>query len=407
MSQGPPKNQSHSETRNEVVPQQQHSDFPGASYMFPLDMSTPGAFHTSSFGAATPSYLPPVPNVFSSPFVGFAPQHPNTLHPYLAQFSGRSLPAMTPTKATANDSKDQRSQPNAEGELPKVYTPIPDRRPLWPNYAPGTFTQSEPKHSRLPSNDVARKAPRKSASSSPAHVTSLRTSTANSKPAQRRKDKQEHRLRRDSALLADHEQTAQSGTPRVAKSVAATSRSIPTQSLSSLKDSVTPKTQKGHLPSSARSRRFISDNGDDEVNKEEDGEDDDDDLPLRKLFEKGHARTPIRGQEAATRMKKASNGPRELQLHSRAQPRYDYLVPDELRGVQRALGDDNWTDYLILMEKRLMGEVTEVDFVVQSKAIFMVFDVKTRTRLEKQIANTVVLPVIEQHKEHDVVLVDG
>jgi hypothetical protein len=313
---------------------------------------------------------------------------------------------MTPMEATANDSKDQRSQPKVEGEFPKVYTPIPHRRPLWPNYAPGTFAQSEPKHSRLPSNDAARKAPRKSASSSPAHVTSLRTSTANSKPAQRRKDKQEHRRRRDSALPADHEQTAQSSTPRVAKSVAATSRSIPTQSLSSIKDSVTPNTQEG-LPSSARSRRFILDNGDDELNKEEDGEDDDDDLPLRKLFEKGRARTPIRGQEAAARMKKASSGPRELQLHSRAQPRYDYSVPDELRGVYRALGDDNWMDYMILMEKRLMGEVTEVDFVVQSKAIFMVFDVKTRTRLEKRIANTVALPVIARHKEHDVVRVDG
>jgi hypothetical protein len=178
---------------------------------------------------------------------------------------------------------------------------------------------------------------------------------------------------------------------------------MPTQSLPSLQDS----TQKGHLRSSTRSRRFILDEEEDELDKDDDGEDDDGDLPLRKLFEKGHGKTRIRGKDAAVQMKKASSGPRELQVHSRGRSRYDYVVPDELRGVHRALGDDNWTDYMMLMEKKLMGEVTEVDFIVQSKAIFMVFDMKTRTRLEKQIANTVVLPVIEQHKKHDVVLVDG
>lgn len=377
--------------------------------MLPLDISNPSDFETFSFGAATPSYLPPFLNAFTPPLVGFAPQHPNNLHPYPAQFLGRSSPAMTPTRELAKDSKDPRFQPNAEGEIPKVYTPIPHRRPLWPNYAPGTFAQSEPRHSRLPSNDVARKAPRKSASSSPAHVTPLRTSNVTPKPTQRRKEKQEHRRRRDSALPVDYEQTAQSSTPRVAKPIAASSRSIPTQSLSSRKDTANPKTQKGHLLSSARSRQFVIDDEDDEgdgLDKDEDGEDDDDDLPLGKLFEEGHNRTPIRGQEVAARMKKASSGTRELQLHPRAQPRYDYLVPDELRGVHRALGDDNWTDYIMLMEKKLMGEVTGVDFVVQSKAIFMVFDIRTRARLEKQIAKTVVLPVIEQHKEHDVVLVD-
>jgi len=310
---------------------------------------------------------------------------------------------MTPAKTLAKGSNNQRSQQKVEGDSPKVYTPIPHRRPLWPNYAPGTFAQSEPKHSRLPSNDVARKAPRKSASSSPAHVSSRRNSNVTPKPTQRRQEKQEYRRRRDSALPVDGEQSAQSDTPRVARSTAAADRSMPTQSLSLLKDS----TQKGHLPSSARSRRFILDDEDDELDKDEDGEDDDDDVPLRKLFEKGHGKTRIRGKDAAVRMNKTSSGPRELQVHSRAQSRYDYLVPDELRGVHRALGDDNWTDYMMLMEKKLMGEVTEVDFIVQSKAIFMVFDMKTRTRLEKQIANTVVLPVIEQHKEHDAVLVDG
>jgi hypothetical protein len=52
------------------------------------------------------------------------------------------------------------------------------------------------------------------------------------------------------------------------------------------------------------------------------------------------------------------------------------------------------------VEKKKLEEITKVDFVVQSKAIFMVFDDKTRMRIERQITSNVVLPLTEKHKQH-------
>jgi hypothetical protein len=162
--------------------------------------------------------------------------------------------------------------------------------------------------------------------------------------------------------------------------------------LTSLKDLTPLKTQKYTLPPSVRSRPVILDD-------EDDGEEDDDDLPLRVLFGKEHACTPVRGSRTTPKTN-TCNQFHAGKARSRPQPRYAYLVPEGLKGVQQALGEDNWTDYLILVEKKMLEEITKVDFVVQSKAIFMVFDDKTRMRIERQITSNVVLPLTEKHKQH-------
>jgi hypothetical protein len=81
----------------------------------------------------------------------------------------------------------------------------------------------------------------------------------------------------------------------------------------------------------------------------------------------------------------------------RPRPQYDYWIPKELEGVQRALGEDNWNDYLVLHEKKWMGNITEAQYTARTRAIFTVFDETARENMEKKMVDRVVRPVLEKH----------
>jgi hypothetical protein len=85
----------------------------------------------------------------------------------------------------------------------------------------------------------------------------------------------------------------------------------------------------------------------------------------------------------------------------RQQPRtrYKYAVPTELESIQRALGEDSWTYYLILVEKKVLGEITEDRFFTQSRELFDVFDDHLRNKIEREVTNKMVMPAIRQQRE--------
>jgi hypothetical protein len=85
----------------------------------------------------------------------------------------------------------------------------------------------------------------------------------------------------------------------------------------------------------------------------------------------------------------------------RQQPRtrYKYTVPTELESIQRALGEDSWTYYLILVEQKVLGEITEDGFFTQSKKLFDVFDDRLRNKIEREVTNEMVMPAIRQQRE--------
>ncbi|XPS81686.1 hypothetical protein M3J09_013614 [Ascochyta lentis] len=78
----------------------------------------------------------------------------------------------------------------------------------------------------------------------------------------------------------------------------------------------------------------------------------------------------------------------------RPQPRYEYDVPPELEGVKRALGLDNWTEYVTLAEKYVLKEIAETEFNAVSQRMFSV-DAKLRERIHGMIANSIITPVVE------------
>ncbi|KAH8723796.1 hypothetical protein GQ44DRAFT_709615, partial [Phaeosphaeriaceae sp. PMI808] len=77
-------------------------------------------------------------------------------------------------------------------------------------------------------------------------------------------------------------------------------------------------------------------------------------------------------------------------------PRHEYPVPAEMESLYKALGENNWNEYLTLMEKKWLGEITENEVMVKSKSIFSVFDECTRRRVEKGVINKVIIPVLGQ-----------
>lgn len=70
--------------------------------------------------------------------------------------------------------------------------------------------------------------------------------------------------------------------------------------------------------------------------------------------------------------------------------------------MKAALGDDNWHEYCTLIEKKILGHITEEQFTAQSKAIFImarVVDEGTTAKVERRIAADVVMPMIEWERK--------
>jgi hypothetical protein len=234
-------------------------------------------------------------------------------------------------------------------------------------------------HSRLPSTDVSRKAPRKSIASSPRNSL-LQLSSSDNKPTQTKTSKDGHRKKRKDSIAPQQQEAAKNDTHKRRKVAPPAQKSTPT---------------KGHqLPLSASIRRpIILDDEDEEDGDEEDKSDKD---PSSGAYNApGTAKTPAAVAKPAmtTRRRFAA-----AQRIPPPRPRYVYIVPKKLEGIKKALGEDDLNEYLILTERKLLGEITEEKFEAQSKRIFLVLDERTGGKIEELVVN-MVAPVIKQHAE--------
>lgn len=269
---------------------------------------------------------------------------------------------------------------------------------LWPNYPPGLSAMPpEQMHSRLPPKGVSRKAPRKSAAS---NNEALRSETS-ATPAQRRASKQEYRQRQDTP----GRQSSQGETPPAQgsslhgyhtsiKNLQALQANYkaskdPSEVPSQSQQTKTSKANRIHRPTSARSRRIVlEDDDDDEYVNEDDNENDA--LPSIEIASTSSPEPP------ATLVRRSRRLANE---RSRPRSKYEDVLPHSLIGIQQALGNENWIEYLTLLETKILGNMTEREFTARTKAIFTVFDdEKTATRIEKRITTEIIMPMLEQEQ---------
>lgn len=58
------------------------------------------------------------------------------------------------------------------------------------------------------------------------------------------------------------------------------------------------------------------------------------------------------------------------QRPKRSQPKFTYNLTSELEGIKRALGEDDWIEYVALVEERESGEISGSEFEKQERRIF-------------------------------------
>jgi hypothetical protein len=300
--------------------------------------------------------------------------------PFQLSTAGMSSPMMARTEvyrgATTNSPR-----PRAKFALLGEYRPLHQGRPpVWPTYAPGYDAPVNQmySHSRLPPNDVARKAPRKSTVHSPPQKGPLQRSNCDLKSAKARKGRREDSLKREPSPTPQHEEVAQTGQRKRLKTYR-------TPALSSA--------------STRKRKRVILDDEDDDGHDGDGGNEANVPIPS---IESGISEGPASATRAATPATRRSTRIQASQIQ-RPLPRYEYLVPNKLEGIKQALGEEDWNEYLIKTEKKLLGEITEDEFDARSKHLFLVFDEQMRRRIEKLVEG-MIAPVIKQHAEEEVKL---
>ena len=77
--------------------------------------------------------------------------------------------------------------------------------------------------------------------------------------------------------------------------------------------------------------------------------------------------------------------------HERERPRphYNYPPTKDIEGMQRLLGPDDWSEYLMLVELKEMGMITEAEYAMKSRRLFSVMDEATRRGIEKRMSKLV------------------
>jgi hypothetical protein len=289
--------------------------------------------------------------------------------PFFNLYSSMSSPS-TPATSNANaDETATRTQSKSRQEYNLQLSP----RTLWPNYSPGysVLPAQIEKQSRLPPNSIGRKMPRKAAPNSPHPENSPHSSIARSKIVQRRASKKTSRLAHEAPVLATRGQGLEVDAVRPTRlglPLPATPHNVP----------------KHQTRLSARSRRPVTQDEDDE-----ESEDNSQDVPCRTIETGG---TPDPNAVTDSPFAQIKNKPR-------LRPRFDYVIPKALKGVHQALGEDNWNDYMILMEHKFLGEIDEAQLTAKAAPIFTMFEGLGRQKMERQIVETVVKPVLDQHKE--------
>ncbi|KAF1846349.1 uncharacterized protein K460DRAFT_123514 [Cucurbitaria berberidis CBS 394.84] len=240
----------------------------------------------------------------------------------------------------------------------------------------GTLTHTslahpENEHSRLPSNNAARKTPGQ------AKRSSLNNRPKNSQPqphavdpkaARKRPGEQADALKQDPPFPKPDTSTSRYKTPKPTKTTQIKRQDTP------LSNSTTPV-----LSRRPRNRRVVLD------------EDDETDSPLASIG--AHA--------ASMELALAALVDPSAKQTRNPQPRYEYPIPKELEGVRQALGLENWTEYLFHMESLWTGESTADEFAANTKRLFLIFNDSIRKRMNNMVAMKVVVPVLEQRREEE------
>lgn len=74
-----------------------------------------------------------------------------------------------------------------------------------------------------------------------------------------------------------------------------------------------------------------------------------------------------------------------------SQSSHEYGIPPEICGVVRALGQDDWSEYMKAAEKYVSKQITEVEFSTIGRRMFYVIDGKMRKRIQ-----SIVVSMVEQ-----------
>ncbi|KAL6706978.1 hypothetical protein ACN47E_004928 [Coniothyrium glycines] len=82
-------------------------------------------------------------------------------------------------------------------------------------------------------------------------------------------------------------------------------------------------------------------------------------------------------------------------------PRKPYPVPKELEGVKKALGSENWEQYILLMEQLWAGVITGEEFGAKTKSIFLMFDERMKKRLNNLVARHIVVPMFDERADDE------
>lgn len=334
-----------------------HSPFPtsgGAPWRAPFPGWHPSvAQHTS----APHSRYPPIPAYDFAVTAGPRP----VMAPQLPFLSGRhDRPGITASSAVS-------SFPG-----PSIVSQASPRSSA-SHVSPKASRHLGPKQSRLPPDTVARKAPRKS-SVAPTRPAKLKSTSKVSKEKSKSKSKSTTpRLNKSSSKLKDtrsspvsSKKTSQDVTLQLQQSV-------------SVADSPIPSECARHTVA-VQDRKMIQD----EDNKLASP------LPCietQPRSEKGLLSSPVTTRQQTHTSKDVL----------RPQSRYKYEVPSELNGVKRALGEDDWTEHLVLMEKLVLEEVTEKEYNATSRRIFQIMDGKLHGKIQSMVKR-MVTPVIERNR---------
>jgi hypothetical protein len=103
-------------------------------------------------------------------------------------------------------------------------------------------------------------------------------------------------------------------------------------------------------------------------------------------------------------------------IATRSRPRHKYMVPGKLQGTATALGKplpstayplhlanfsgpDTWNEYIVLMERLVLGEISEPDFDKHATPLFQLFNQKTRHMLNRAIREDMIFPVLGREDE--------
>ena len=236
-----------------------------------------------------------------------------------------------------------------------------------PDALPLASLRSAQTQSRLPPNTVARKVPQKD--------TVIRTPAAQSsqrvtKP--KLKDKKPcHQLSRPNRTLASPTTTWKM--PKEASQgfeLSLSTMSLPAGS----KRIATKKKEKLSVNTSVRLSRESTLRRDDKISSFEVTEDASEETETSTAMQA----TISRGQ---IRTRKHTHPPR---------PQFEYEMTPELDNIRHALGQEDWTVYLILTEQRELDEISEKEFEVQERRMFSVSDTRIRKKMRKMVVKQIV-----------------